>query len=194
MLVLKMYLTLLTPVFAGVINSIFCKSKILNKLKKPIDLNKNFIDNKRIFGDHKTIKGFLGYIFFNMIFSVLFGFLFSIFNIEKYNFFYIYHNNTFLYNLEIGFLLGLFYALFELPNSFIKRRLDISPGKSTKGISKIFFTFLDQADSVFGVALVVWMFYPLGIKLYLLYILLGAGTHLLLNMMLYFMHMRKNMF
>ena len=91
-------------------------------------------------------------------------------------------------------LLGLGYSLFELPNSFLKRRLDITPGKSVSGFWKVFFIFLDQADSVFGVALVVWLFYPLGIGLYLLYVLVGAGTHLLLNMMLYFMHLRKNMF
>lgn len=194
MLVLRMYLTLLTPIFAGVVNSIFCKSHILDQLKIPIDLNHNFIDKKRIFGDHKTIKGFLGYIFFNMIFSLLFGFLFQIFHGENYNFFYMNHANTFVYNLGIGFLLGLFYALFELPNSFLKRRLNISPGKSTKGFSKVLFTFLDQADSVFGVALVVWMFYPLGIGRYLLYVLIGAGTHLIINMLLYFLHLRKNMF
>ena len=39
----------------------------------------------------------------------------------------------FTYNLLIGALLGLFYALFELPNSFLKRRLDIKPGKTIKG-------------------------------------------------------------
>ena len=39
-----------------------------------------------------------------------------------------------------------------------------------KGKKKILFIILDQADSVFGVALVVWMFYPIGIEIYLLYI------------------------
>jgi hypothetical protein len=189
-----MYLTLLVPIFAGIINSIFCKSKILNGLKIPMDFGKNFVDGKRIFGDHKTIKGFIGYIIFNIIFSILFGFLFQVFNGNSNNFFYMNHENTILYNIWIGFLIGLFYALFELPNSFLKRRLDITPGKSTKGLSKIFFVFLDQADSVFGVALVVWMFYPIGWKVYLLYILIGVGTHILINMLLYFLHLRKNMF
>lgn len=194
MLILRMYLTLLTPIFAGIVNSIFCKSKFLDCFKMPMDFHKNFLDGKRIFGDNKTIKGFLGYLFFNIIFSVFFGFIFSVFSLNSYNFFYQNHLNTFSLNLWIGFLLGLFYALFELPNSFLKRRLGIVPGKSTKGFSKIFFTFFDQADSVFGVALVVWFFYPLGIMNYLLYVLVGAGTHLLINMLLYFLHLRKNMF
>jgi len=194
MLIARMYLTLLTPIFAGVVNSLFCKSNVLKSLKVPMDFRKNFIDGKRIFGDHKTFKGFFGYIIFNIIFSIIFGFLFQVCHWNSLNFFYMNHDNTFLYNVLIGFLIGLFYALFELPNSFLKRRLDIVPGKSTSGFSKIFFTFLDQADSVFGVALVVWMFYPIGIGVYFLYVLIGAGTHLLINMMLYFMHLRKNMF
>jgi hypothetical protein len=96
--------------------------------------------------------------------------------------------------LLVGFLLGLFYALFELPNSFLKRRLGIVPGKTIKGFKKVFFIILDQADSIFGVALVVWMFYPLGIKKYILYIFIGTITHLIINMLLYFAHLRKNMF
>ena len=194
MLILKMYITLLVPIIAGIINSIFCKTSLLNKLKVPMDFNKKFFDKKRIFGDNKTWKGFIGYIVLNIIFSVLFGFVWKLTKLEHLNFFYINHSNTILYNIIIGFLIGLFYALFELPNSFLKRRLDIKPGKSTKGFKKVFFIILDQADSVFGVALVVWMFYPIGIKVYLLYILIGTLTHLLINMLLYFLHIRKNMF
>ena len=194
-LIIKMYITLLTPILAGIINSIFCsKIKAFDLLKKPIDFNKNFIDKKRIFGDNKTWKGLFGYIFFNSIICVLLGLLFNMFNINNLNFFYINHPNTIEYNLLIGFLLGLFYALFELPNSFLKRRLNITPGKTIKGFKKVFFIILDQADSIFGVALVVWMFYPLGIKKYILYIIIGTITHLIINMLLYFAHLRKNMF
>ena len=193
MLIIKMYMTLLGPILAGIVNSIFCKISILNSLKKPLDFNKK-IKGKRIFGDNKTWKGLIGYIIFNIIFMILVGIIYKACNIEKLNFFYINHDNTILYNLLIGFLLGLFYALFELPNSFIKRRLDITPGKTIDGPKKYFFIFLDQADSVFGVALVVWMFYPIGIGIYLLYILVGALTHIIINMLLYFLHLRKNMF
>ena len=193
MLIVKMYMTLLGPILAGIVNSIFCKINVLNSLKKPLDFNIK-IKGKRLFGDNKTWKGLIGYIIFNIIFMILVGIIYKACNIEKLNFFYINHTNTITYNLLIGFLLGLFYALFELPNSFIKRRLGITPGKTITGSKKYFFIFLDQADSVFGVALVVCMFYPIGIKVYLLYILVGAVTHLVINMLLYFLHLRKNMF
>lgn len=194
MIILKLYITLLAPVIAGIVNSIFCKLNVFKFLKVPIDFNKNFVDKKRIFGDHKTWKGLFGYIVLNIVFSIILGFIWKATKLEHLNYFYINHSNTITYNILLGFLLGLFYALFELPNSFMKRRLDIEPGKTIKGFKKVFFIILDQADSVFGVALVVWMFYPIGIGIYLLFILVGTVTHLLINMLLYFLHLRKNMF
>ena len=189
-----MYVTLVPTILAGVMVMLWCKLPILKAIAKPIDFGKNFIDGKRLFGDNKTWKGMLGYILFNTLFSVLWGFTCQTGALHDLNFFYQNHENTLPFNLLIGVLLGLGYSLFELPNSFLKRRLDITPGKTVKGFWKVFFIFLDQADSVFGVALVVWFFYPLGILLYLLYVLVGAATHLFMNMMLYFMHLRKNMF
>ena len=194
MLILRMYVTLMGPIIAGIVNSIFCKTSLLKKLNKPMDFKKKFIDNKRIFGDNKTWKGFVGYIIFNVIFAIIFGFIWKLCKIEDLNYFYQNYDNTVSFNILIGFLLGLFYGLFELPNSFIKRRLDIKEGKTTSGFKKIFFIFLDQADSVLGMALVVWMFYPIGIKKYLLFVLVGALTHIIINMLLYFLHLRKNMF
>lgn len=192
--ILIMYITLAPAIFSGVLNMIWCKLPILKKLKYPIDFNKNFIDGKRIFGDNKTYKGLLGYVILNILCSVIHGIICNTFNLNNLNYFYMNHSNTLSFNILIGLLLGLGYSLFELPNSFLKRRLGISEGKSTSGLSKIFFIFLDQADSVFGCALVVWLFYDLGIKLYIGYIILGAATHIVFNMLLYFLHLRKNMF
>ena len=189
-----MYITLLPTILAGIVVMIWCKLPILPIFAYPIDGGKNFIDGRRIFGDNKTWKGLLGYVLFNMIFTVLWGFIISGKGAETLDFFYQHNENSLSYNLMIGILLGLGYSLFELPNSFIKRRLDIRPGKTLTGPTKAFFVFLDQADSLFGVALVVWLFFPLGILLYLAFIVVGAATHLLLNMMLYFMKLRKNMF
>ena len=156
MIILRLYITLLGPVIAGIVNSIFCKLNILNCLKVPMDFNKKFKDKKRIFGDHKTWKGFMGYLIFNILVSIILGFIWKLSKLEHLNYFYINHDNTIIYNILIGFLLGLSYALFELPNSFIKRRLDIEPGKTIDGAKKVFFIIFDQADSVFGVALIVW--------------------------------------
>lgn len=189
-----MYVSLLSAILAGVMNSVFCHTSLLKVLKVPMDGGKCLGDGNRIFGDNKTWKGFIGYIVLNAVFAVITGYIFKLTGIESYSFFYVNNANTPLFNLGAGALVGFFYALFELPNSFLKRRLGIVPGKTLNGFKKWFFVFLDQADSIFGICLVIWFFYPLGIGLYLLYVLVGAGTHIILNMLLYFAGVRKNMF
>ncbi len=191
---ISMYVTLLPAIIAGVVNSIFCKSGLLPSLKKPIDFNKNFIDGKRILGDNKTWKGLFGYIILTIFFQILWGLLCAKTSLLNYNLFYNSNENSAVFNIIVGFLVGLFYALFELPNSFLKRRLSIEPGKPPKGAKKIYFIILDQADSVFGVRLVVAMFYRMTVGFYFTYVFVGLITHLFFNMLLYFIGMRKNMF
>ena len=190
-MLIMMYVTLLPVIVAGGLNMAFCKSGLFGALAIPIDAGKCLKDGKRIFGDNKTLKGFAGYLVINTICYAMWGVICRALSIEHLNLFYAEHENTLLFNLLIGFLVGLGYALFELPNSFMKRRLDITPGRTVSGGRKVFFIFLDQADSIFGVALVVWLFYDLGIKLYLLYVLVGAGTHIVVNLLLYAMKLRK---
>lgn len=189
-----MYITLLGPILAGILNSVWCRSKAMKCLQIPMDGGKNFADSRRIFGDNKTWKGFLGYIVLNMICMVLWGTVCRGTGIEAYNLFYQGAENTFGNNLVIGLLLGLAYGLFELPNSFVKRRLGIVPGKSINGCLKAFFVFFDQADSVFGCVLVVCLYAPMSVGFYFLYVVVGAVTHIVINMLLYVMRLRKNMF
>lgn len=192
----EMYITLLPVILAGIMNMIWCKTKICNSLKKPLDFGKNFSDGRRIFGDNKTFKGFIGMMLFGVIFSVLWGVLSNKSEaLTSYNYFFRNFDNSLWYNVLTGMLMGFAYALFELPNSFLKRRLNITPGKNDiGGMKKIFFVFLDQADSIFGCVLVVCIFHPLPVWYYFVYVLVGAVTHIILNMLLYFCHLRKNMF
>jgi CDP-archaeol synthase len=58
-----------------------------------------------------------------------------------------------------GAVLGGGYVVGELPNSFVKRRLDIAPGAAARGGLAALFWFLDQVDSLIGVLAlmpVVW--------------------------------------
>ena len=194
--ILEMYITLMPVIVAGIINMLWCKVGICDFLKKPIDFGKTAPDGKRIFGDNKTFKGFVGMIIFGALLSVLWGeILKGNETLNGLNYFYRSRSNTISYNLLIGTLSGFAYALFELPNSFIKRRLDITPGKNDiSGTKRFVFIFLDQADSVFGCVLVVCMFYPLPVWYYFVYVLVGALTHIIMNMLLYFCKLRKNMF
>lgn len=189
-----MYSSMMPVILNGLLNMIFCKSNVMQGLQKPIDFGHKMKDGKRIFGDNKTWKGLIGYIIFGMITSVIWGYINNLCGINQYNYFYINHENTILYNILIGFLFGFVYAICELPNSFMKRRFGIQPGKSINGCMKIFFIFIDQVDSIVGCAFVVWAFYDIGIFVFGLYILFGFVSHLVLNMLLFVLKIRKNMF
>jgi hypothetical protein len=55
-----------------------------------------------------------------------------------------------------GVLLGVGYILGELPNSFLKRQLDVAPGApAPRGVPRFLFWMLDQIDCLLGVAVVV---------------------------------------
>ncbi len=188
----SMYVTLMSTVIGGVLVMIWCKMKVLDSWKKPIDGGRSLKDGERIFGENKTWKGFAGYILFCMVANLIWGGICSqsVF-LSSHHMMYVNYDNTMLYNMGMGVLIGLAYALFELPNSFLKRRLHIVPGKTKKGFWKVFFVFLDQADSIFGCVLVVCLVYPMPIWMYFLYVIVGAITHIIINLVLYLTHLRK---
>ena len=88
--------------------------------------------------------------------------------------------------------MGLAYVVFELPNSFIKRRLKIKPGKTAKGIKGMIFFLIDQIDSIIGVTLVLCIWYKMTAFQFLLFVFLGAITHIVINLFLYYIKIRKN--
>lgn len=188
----RMILSLFPVILTGITVMLFVKLPILDRLKRPMDRGLILRDGKRLFGDHKTWKGFLAYPFFAAIWTILLGFLATgLPRVEAMNYLYVRHENRPLYNLCVGLLLGFAYALFELPNSFIKRRLAIDEGKMATGPLRPLFIFIDQADSVIGCVLVLALVYPMSPTFILAYILLGAGLHILLNYLLALVGLRK---
>lgn len=194
-IIAEMYITLVPAILAGIFNMIWCTLPVADCLKKPIDQHKNWRDGRRIFGDNKTWKGFLGMVAFGTLFTLLWGAVCAPQStLYTHNLLYRYNSNTWQFNAAIGFGFGFMYALFELPNSFLKRRLKIEPGRPPKGLLQPFFIFLDQADSVFGMVLVVALVTPMSLPFYLAYVLLGAATHIVINMLLFAVKLRKNPF
>jgi len=190
--IVSFYTSVLPVILAGVTNSAFTKSKLLDNLAKPIDGGKKFVDSRRIFGDGKTYKGLIGYVVLTILFTVIWGWVCTFApNLQSNNFFYQLHDNNLLFNILVGFLLGLAWAIFELPNSFLKRRFDIKPSMNGKGVIGVLFAILDQADSIFGVTLVIAIFYPISIAWYFIFVAIGAATHIVFNFLLYVAKLRK---
>ncbi|MCL2106663.1 MAG: CDP-archaeol synthase [Oscillospiraceae bacterium] len=166
------YVLILPVIMGGVSNMIFMKLPILLSWRFPMDARKTF-RGKRVFGDNKTWKGFAGMIVFTALSGMLFW---SVFDPSKL-----------LFNLLRGAWIGFAYVLFELPNSFIKRRLDISSGKN----GGLLQTFFDQSDSVFGIVLLYPLVYPLSLKEALGILVILTTTHYLINILLFHLKLKN---
>lgn len=141
-------LVILPLLMTNIMHMLVVKSDVLQVLKQPI--------SKKLFGKNKTWRGF---VFVSFINGIVFSVITLVFQINI--------QNSFL----IGFILGLAYVVFELPNSFIKRRLGIAPGKQASS-NKIWFTLIDKTDSAFGV---VFVYFLLGFIDYQYAVLLFLG-------------------
>lgn len=182
---MRMYITLMPVIIAGVANMKLLKSSWLKNWQTPMDKGKLWRDGQRVFGENKTWRGAWGMVMTSVLAMVLWGFICRLIPfLESNNQFYIKQSNTLTFNILVGALLGIAYILFELPNSFMKRRRGIQPGKAAYVAKPWKYLWLDQMDSLFGCALVLWLFYPIGLGQYLGYVFLGAVTHLVINMVL----------
>ncbi|MDQ0222389.1 CDP-archaeol synthase [Streptococcus moroccensis] len=196
MLVIRMYATLFPVILAGMANMAFCRSEIAKTWYRPIDRGKILSDGKRLFGDHKTWKGFVGMIGFGYFFQVFWGGLGHVIPaLSRLNMVYETQPNTFWFNSLFGAGLGFAYVLCELPNSWLKRRFDIIPGQLAHPKNqRLFFFLLDQIDSLIGCVAVLALVYPMSIWLYLGFIALGALTHVGVNQLLFLLKLRKTQF
>ena len=131
----------------------------------PMDFGKNFFDGKRIFGDHKTFRGF----FFGLLVGILVGIVeFLIFD----------YPILFIILPPLGALVG------DLLGSFAKRRIGISPG----GL----FPIVDQIDFVIGALLFSIPLSILTWELALVVILITPPIHLLTNFIAFKMRLKKH--
>lgn len=187
-----MYNTMMPLIFGGVLNMVFTKTPLYKKAKTPIDAGKTF-RGKRIFGDNKTVIGFISMIVFCCISQVAWGLLNHYAGWDQYNESFNRYGNTVLYNVILGLIYGFVYMISELPNSFVKRQLDIEAGKTDKGFKGFVFFLVDQIDSLVGVMAVLWIVAGFPFWKYLAYVALGGATHILINVTLYKLHIRKNL-
>ena len=144
---------------AGATNMAFVKAPLLRGLSRPMDGGVLFRDGKRLLGDNKTWKGFFGMIALTSIWLAIAGSLAGNFpdirdlSLIPFEELKVPFNAWFF-----GALWGLAYVLAELPNSFLKRRIGIAPGKNAKGMKGGLFMVLDQADSVITCVMVLPLF------------------------------------
>jgi CDP-2,3-bis-(O-geranylgeranyl)-sn-glycerol synthase len=134
----------------------------------PMDLGKNFLDGKRVFGKNKTFRGF----FFGWTIGIIVGLA------EGAVFGFATYSVLFSVLTPLGALLG------DLTGAFVKRRLDIAPG----GLLPI----VDQIDFVVGaivfalpLAIIYW-------QLAVAVIIITPPIHLLTNYVAYKLKLKSN--
>ncbi len=81
----------------------------------------------------------------------------------------------------------------ELPNSYVKRRMGIKEGLTSERY-RAFFIIMDQADSAIGCLIAYKLILDLSWSVFWGSIFFGTVIHLLFNLLLYSLKIRKNPF
>ena len=128
---------------------------LLKGLKRPLDGGATW-RGRRLFGDNKTWRGAL---------VIVAGVLVTTLLLSYWDWWWsrIPGDLRDAGALPYGLLLGLGVVLGELPNSFLKRQLDIQPGTRRRGFGGFLLTVYDQADFVPAVWLLLlplWVMPP----------------------------------
>ena len=173
-LLLETLLLLIPLIFSGVLHMAVVTGDLLKFLKIPI--------NEKTFGKNKTYRGF----FVMPILTIPGVYLSQILeNTLSLNIGFAEENMIIL-----GILLGIFYCLFELPNSYYKRKKGIAPGKMAKE-DALKHAIIDQADSGFGLIIIYYLMLKVHIYHLILFLFLGTVVHLVLNYLLFKIGLRK---
>ncbi|MBW2019036.1 MAG: CDP-archaeol synthase [Deltaproteobacteria bacterium] len=158
----------------------------LRWLRRPLDLDLRF-RGKRIFGDHKTWRGLVINVAFCILGARIQGWIQSNGLIASWLPLLDYSKDGGM----LGLLLGLGVTAGELPNSFLKRQLGISPGKRGKRVVGMAFFLFDQLDLAIG----AWVFIYLIVKpspyLILWSLVLTLVLHVMVSSVGYVLGMRK---
>ncbi len=153
-------IVLIPLILTSILHLIVIKLNLFQFINTPI--------HSKLFGNNKTCRGFIFVCITNSFILFLFNQLFNL------------HLDL---SLFIGFALGFNYVLFELPNSFFKRRAGIKPGESHLNKQYIFL-ILDKTDSAFGVTLTYYFLSSISFNMALALFITNSLFHVIMAFLL----------
>jgi len=167
---------------AGVINAIWLRHPASQRFAVPLDGGALF-RNKRIFGENKTLRG---------IIVIVPAAAFSFWAMSLIRPMYptwmddgIWPLSPIGYGL-LGMLAGAAFMMGELPNSFCKRQLDISPGgKARSPIARVVQFVVDRTDSIVALLIAISFVVPVSLWTWAYAIIFGSIVHLGFSVLLY---------
>ena len=180
-------LLLLAPLVAGGVgNQLYLRLAWVRRRNAPLDGGRCWRDGRALLGPNKTWQGVVGMVGLTALamagLSGLAGELPALARFARMDYAgWAFPGEPLLY----GALWGLGYVLFELPNSFVKRRLGVPPGGNVAGLRGQLLRGVDQADSVIGCLLVMPVFYVPSAGEALAILVLGSAVHYAINLALY---------
>jgi CDP-2,3-bis-(O-geranylgeranyl)-sn-glycerol synthase len=149
--------------------------KFLNPLAIPVDLEKKWIDGRRIIGRSKTFRGFVAGTLAAILSAVMIFFLSGYFQIVVFN--------SLSYAILIGTILGFGALLGDTIKSFFKRRMGIKEGKNL--------IFFDQLDFLVGAIVFSFPFEHFPIRFILLLIFGTFVLHIIMNIVAFNLKLKK---
>lgn len=192
-LVSQTYWFALPIILAAVLHMVAVKKDWFAAWKRPLDGGRT-LGGERIFGDNKTWRGVALLTVGSMIAGAIQGALLGGWAARSGAAYLDYGagfgERMFRY-AAVGLILGLGYAVGELPNSFLKRRVRIAPGKAGRGFVGGLFLIADHSDSVvvgLGLAALVL---PLGWRFYFTAVVSLSLVHLVLVLLLYAARLKR---
>ncbi len=167
--------------FAGFVHTLWLRSRLSQRFCTPLDLGGSF-RGKRIFGENKTLRGFMAIVPATAGSFLILGIVVS--NHPDLSLrLWALSPGSYAF---LGLAAGLGFMLGELPNSFIKRQLGIGPGKAPgKSSAKVVFFALDRLDSITGMLIAIGFFVPTPWRVWFYVALLGPGVHWFFSVILY---------
>ena len=120
-----------------------------------------------LFGANKTVRGAVVMICATMFWTSILDGIQAALNLDA-DLRYIPIDQ--LGSLSLGFLLGSAYIVGELPNSLVKRQLNIPPGSAASGPLQKLFWLVDQIDSTVAVLAVLCFVKTPNLEVYLILI------------------------
>lgn len=167
---------------AGLMHSAWLRSSLSQRFAIPLDGGRT-IRGRRVFGENKTVRGFAvmvpaAALSFAGIAALLArndgavpASIWAL-SIAQY--------------AALGAWAGFAFMLAELPNSFVKRQLDIAPGQApdTRTAALVCFA-VDRLDSIVGMLVAVALVVPAPQAMWGWVILLGPGIHWAFSILLF---------
>jgi hypothetical protein len=177
---------LISPLLvAGAVHAPVIKLNLLPGLARPLDFGCTF-RRRPVFGPNKTWRGPLLMSTVAVLVVFLQSELYSAGAARSISIVDYSRTNW----LALGLALGISYSLFELPNSFVKRRLGIPPG----GVShrgRLAQYVVDQADSAIGGTIALAFFLGNRVGTLLLVFVIGFLLHVVMDQLFFLFAVKR---